>query len=188
MLAGVLYAVEVMQYAYRSLLPQTLSAALGVFDVYPCLSAFTRILPLFMMGVYISYRGEETGKTGTDIAGFAVSAVFLILERNFLIKAGQIAVSYAIWTLPAAYYLFRIVLNRANSLAWSGWCTLGRMSKYIYPLHPMFMEIMNAVPISAVAVRTCIWIVLSMICSYFAVRIESAVVDIGRNACKRWRK
>lgn len=185
LLAGVLFGIEVVQYAYRGLLPQTVSAGFRLFDVYPCLSAFTRILPLLMLGIYISYRRVEKEKSGAHAVGFAVSFTLLVIERNFLISTGQKAVSYITWTLPAAYFLFRIILNTRGDFSWGGWRVLGGMSKYIYPLHPLLMEITNAAPILPMTVRICIWLTLSLVCSYFAVRMENRVLICRRKRVKR---
>lgn len=164
----ILYAIEVMQYGYRKFLPESLSLIARIFDILPCLSSATRILPFVMLGIYISKQKEES--IYKLITKFGVSFILLVIERNFLLNSGQISVSYIMFTLPTSYYAALIAFkSRKLSYVDMDLSVLGKMSTYMYLVHPLVNEIIAIIDINSELIKFMISAGVSIISAYLLV-------------------
>ena len=127
---------------------------------------------MFLMGMYIFFKGQQQSKFKYNALAFAVSFIMLIIERNILAKMGQSSVSYIFCTLPSIYFLFKIIVGGVPKFAWLGWPILGQMSKYIYLIHPVFMVITDLLQIYNTIIKSLVFMLLSLICSFVIVIIQ----------------
>lgn len=129
----VLWAFKVLGYSYTMFVPGQLAEVLGKLGTATCL------LPLLLLGALISRQKERTLRY--NIAGLVVSVISLTAEAFALKNFGQEAVSYIVFTLPVAYFLFCLILKektRGNG----GICSrLGAVSMFVYCVHPMLVEL-----------------------------------------------
>ena len=170
-----LYIIEALQYGYRCFMPGLLIQVLCLFDKLPCLSAVTRVLPLFMLGMYIAHSKKKT--SAHNAFCFLLSLALLIAERNLLRVHGQTSVSYIVFSLPAAYFLFQLVINHLKFFPNRNCRTPGKMSTYIYLIHPLFLEIVELLGIESAAIRALVWIPLSIVSSYLIVKAKEPTGD-----------
>lgn len=168
-----LYLIETLQYGYRGFLPTPLIRILCIFDKFPCLSAVTRVLPLFMLGMYIAHRKKKT--SAHNVLGFLGSLVLLAVERNLLRIHGQLNVSYIVFSLPVAYFFFQLVRNHPDIFPGRNCKLLGNMSGYIYLIHPLLYELLKLTGIESDAIRACLWMPLAIACSYLMVKVKESI-------------
>lgn len=173
-----LYMIEVLQYGYRGFMPAPFIQVLCIFDRMPCLSAVTRVLPLFMLGMYMAHRKKET--SAYNVFGFFVSLVLLAVERNLLRAHGQLSVSYIVFSLPVAYFFFQLVRNHPHTFPDRNCKILGEMSTYIYLIHPLFYELMKLTGIESDAIRASIWMPMSIAGSYLMVKVKGSMGKLKR--------
>lgn len=133
----VLYTIEVLQYGYRMFLPVFLGSMLGIYDTLPCLSSITRILPMLLIGIYISCEKRKSNRF--YILGLVGSIIVVLVERNLLFMNGQDGVSYIFTTLPTSYFLFQVILGYKNILS-SNSKIFSELSTIIYVSHPLLIE------------------------------------------------
>lgn len=164
LLAIPLYLIEVLQYGYRQISPSFLQPLFPIFDTIPAISALTRVLPFFLFGVYLYFRPSK--RASLQLFCFFVSFLLLVIERNFLLSHDQLAVSYIFFMLPAAVFFFQNILSLSQK-KWSPPFVLpGRISNYIYFIHPFFLFFADILPVSSFF-RCIVWMTLSIVTSYF---------------------
>ena len=164
-----LYAVEVIQYGYRILLPEKIKSIFDIFDSIGCLSSITRVLPIILLGIYISKKAVNNKKISAYVVCFAIAFVCLVIERNILASFGQENVSYIIFTLPVTYFLFIVLVNSKLNIESFNTKNLSQISIYIYLIHPIFIELLEQVQIESEWLNALIIILLSIISSYLIV-------------------
>lgn len=142
-LSIVLYLIEVIQYGYRTFLPESLQNILIIFDKFPCISAITRVLPFLVMGIYISSSKRKSSRY--YLFGLVFSLLIVIVERNFLLLNNQTDVSYILGMMPASYFLFQLIINYRNVLPTQNFAILSKISTYIYLIHPLFISIIGTI-------------------------------------------
>lgn len=133
-LAALLWLAEVLVYAYHHLLPTGLAELILKFGF---LDSFLRILAFLVVGAVIFRDRKMTGRL--DGIGFLVCFALLSCEAFWLRGRGQTAVSYIVMTLPAAWFLFRLIVD----LKLPGWkigC-LPAVSTTVYCVHPILVEL-----------------------------------------------
>ena len=133
----VLYTIEVLQYGYRMFLPATFVKLLAIYDILPCLSSITRLVPMLLIGIYISCEERESNRF--YILGLVGSIIVVLVERNLLFMNGQDGVSYIFTTLPTSYFLFQVILGYKNILS-SNSKIFSELSTIIYVSHPLLIE------------------------------------------------
>lgn len=132
------WAIAIFTYTYKSLLPTDILPSLGLLNHFSMLPILP---PLILLGVQISREGKKSRRF--YVSGFVTSFVLLAVEAFALRHFGVEKVSYIICTLPAAYFLFHLVLDfaqtqnvgKADAVA-----LLGSISTLVYCIHPMFVE------------------------------------------------
>lgn len=145
---GLLWVLKVMGYAYTMFIPEQLAGLLGKIGTILCL------LPLLLLGAWI--RDAKQKSLQHYAIGLIISAIGLTAEAFILRKYGQEAVSYVVFTLPVAYYLFCLILKikvRGNGKV-SG--QLGAVSMFIYCVHPMLVELTESVFQSSLIRFSCV--------------------------------
>ena len=144
-LTAVLWLLEVSITAYSGWLPDPLCA------VHPVLQKVERIiclLPLLLAGALIHDVPRASGKQ--RFVGFIISFALLFAESLVLRHSGLNAVSYAVFTLPTAYFLFQELL--CVSFA-SDNVLLNKLSKinlFIYCVHPMLVELLAKLRLNSI--------------------------------------
>lgn len=135
----VLWCVSVLLYTYKDLLAGSVYVLLSGAE---WASLRFVLLPLMLVGVQISTK--RVRKKRVQLIGFCVSFLLLLAEAFALRAAGIEKVSYILFTLPASYFLFQLVLDCKIPEKW-GKCAsiLGESSIGIYCIHPIFIEILS---------------------------------------------
>lgn len=131
------WAFAIFNYTYKSFFP---ADVLPSFELLNYFQVFNVLTPLILLGVQIS---REKSMRGGYLAGFAVSFVCLSAEAFTLRNFGVEKVSYIVFTLPTAYFLFCMVLKcglRENTEKSCCAAMLGTISTIVYCVHPMFIE------------------------------------------------
>lgn len=125
-----LWVFKIVGYTYGTFLPEGLSglvSALGRMDTLLC------VVPLALLGVWMSQEPEKNRRYYQT--GFAISFALLVAEAFVLKAAGASAFSYIVFTLPAAYFLFGMILRIQLKDA-GGICSkLAQTSMFIYCVH-----------------------------------------------------
>lgn len=164
-----LYLVEVLQYGYRQFLPSFFQPLFTLFDTIPAISAFTRVLPFFLCGVYLYFRPSKSASL--QLFCFFISFVLLVIERNFLLSHDQLAVSYIFFMLPSAVFFFQSILSLSQKKRYPPFTLPDNMSNYIYFIHPLFLALANTLPGSS-TFRCIVWMALSIVTSYSLAKIS----------------
>lgn len=128
-----LWVIKVLSYSYTMLIPSQLADALGKLGSATCL------LPLLLLGALIAKQKERM--LPCNIVGLMVSVVGLVTEAFALKNHGQEAVSYIVFTLPVAYFLFSLILRVKPAGDGKIASRLGAVSLFIYCVHPMLVEL-----------------------------------------------
>ena len=128
----VLWAVKVLSYSYTMLIPGQLAEVLGKLGTATCL------LPLLLLGALIFRQKESTLRH--NIAGLVLSVICLTVEAFALKNFGQEAVSYLVFTLPVAYFLFCLIVKVKTQEKRKVCSRLGSVSMFVYCVHPMLVE------------------------------------------------
>lgn len=128
-----LWGLKVMGYSYSSGIPKYLVTVLDKMGTLLCL------LPLLLLGAVIRLQKQKSLQF--YIIGLLLSLTGLAAEAFFLKSKGQDAVSYIIFTLPVAYFLFCSLLKVRMEKAETLTRKLGAVSLFIYCVHPMLVEL-----------------------------------------------
>lgn len=131
-LVAAMWIIKAVSYGHVSYLPSCVLKPLQSAETFLCL------LPLLLTGTIIA--GERTKKTRLDGAGFAFCAIALTAEAFGRKSVGQEAVSYGFFTLPTAYFLFRILLHSNIKFSVDKCKKLGTASVFVYCVHPILVE------------------------------------------------
>lgn len=167
-----LYVIEVLQYGYRKFLPEIWRNIFSIFDTIPCASMMTRVLPLLLLGMCISYNKRKNKRF--YIKGFVLSLIILVIERNLLVCSGQENVSYIFMTLPTSYFFFQTIINCENILQNKNLKRLSQISTYVYVIHPLFIMLIGN-KITAKLVVFVVSMMLSMLGSMLCVKIQGEI-------------
>lgn len=140
-----LWALEVLEYAYRDFLPMDIKKYFIFFDYLGTISiSFTRMLPLLLVGAMIA-KGwhKKAGVYRKVLLCFAM----MTAEVVGLKLLGGARYSFVIFTLPMAYFLFIFILKLGNMLNLDSkkWADI---SMLIYCLHPAFIFLFHRLHIS----------------------------------------
>lgn len=144
-IACFLWALEVLEYAYRDFLPMDVQKYFEFFDYFGSISvSFTRMLPLLLVGAMIAkgwYR--QTGVYRNTLLCFCM----MTAEVVGLKLLGGDRYSFVIFTLPMAYFLFIFILKLGNMLNFDSkkWANI---SMLVYCLHPAFIFLFHRLNIS----------------------------------------
>lgn len=146
LLIGILWAIAIVSYTYKSFLTEHLLDYLEPVERFSMLPV---LLPLLLTGVSISKEAKKS--KWIYVVGFLVSSGLLFAEALLLRYLGIEKVSYIIFTLPTAYFLFHLLLE----LHWSpnkynGF--LGGISTFVYCVHPMFIETIGRAPSNSLVI------------------------------------
>lgn len=143
-LISVLWVVAIFAYTYKSFLSGHLLVG---FEVVGRFSGLLVLLSLILTGVYIS---KETKKSrGFYCVGLCLSIAAVSAEAFLLRYLGIEKVSFIIFTLPTAYFLFHVIFETISLRG--GYATfLGRLSTFVYCIHPMFIETIGKVSSNSV--------------------------------------
>ena len=134
-----LYIIQVIVYAYRFIIPESLSSILKSCDYFECpFVAITRVLPFLLLGIIISQEKNDKNPAIMCLANF----VLLIIEVCLLKSNNQEAFSYVLFTLPTSYYLFKMVLKIGEN-GHIGAHKIFRSSTFLYCVHPVFIWFMS---------------------------------------------
>lgn len=145
MIAYFLWALEVLEYAYRDFLPMAVQQYLKFFDYFGSISvSFTRMLPLLLVGAMIAKGGhKKAGVYRKVLLCFAMMTAEVVGLKLF----GGTRYSFVIFTLPMAYFLFIFILKLGNMLNFDSkkWADI---SMLVYCLHPAFIFLFRKLHIS----------------------------------------
>ncbi len=138
-IAGLLWCFKALMYGYRTWVPPQVAEMFTLMDkVSGIRDAVFCIVPLMLAGVSIGINKSKTRRH--DLAGFCISFVLLMIEAFSLRYGNRTDVSFIVFTLPSAYFLFRLILVshiRLNSHV----CKIcGAVSLFVYCIHPMIAE------------------------------------------------
>lgn len=145
LVSGILYFIMVLSYGYRLWLPNAIQKIFSYMDYYSgIVNAIILLIPFMLLGVYIR-RTVKSQNKNSILLGFVLSFLMLICEATVLYIKGQSKFSYIIFTLPAAYFLFKLIVNSKFEFQKFNSAYLGSCSLFIYCVHPMILEIFNFV-------------------------------------------
>lgn len=134
-----LYIIQVIVYAYRFIIPESLSRVLKICDYFECpFVAITRVLPFLLLGIIISQEKNDKNPVIMCLVNFTL----LIIEICLLRSNNQEAFSYVFLTLPTSYYLFKMVLKIGENRH-IGAHKIFRSSTFLYCVHPVFIWLMS---------------------------------------------
>ena len=148
-LSIVLYAVELLTYSYSFLLPSELAFLIDLRSNWDALfSAVFRILPFLLLGAFC----QEIKKSisGYSIVVLILAFLFQLLEVLLLNKAGHSTVSYIVMTYPVVLVLFMLVIRMRTPIRSAACRLLGRISGFVYCVHPMIIEVLQHFELSSV--------------------------------------
>ena len=160
LLIGSLWAIAIISYTYKSFLPERLLECLTPVERFSTLPVLP---PLILTGVYISKEVKRSKRFYA--VGLLISSILLLAEAFLLRYSGIEKVSFIIFTLPTAYFLFHLILELPSPLVNSYAGLLGKISTFVYCVHPMFIETAGRVSNNSV-VTYLIVAFLSVISSY----------------------
>lgn len=104
----VLWIIEVLDYAYVSVLPAGMQRVFGLLAPLSMpFESVVRALPLLLLGMVIAR--QKPWKWWANVLGLALSLVCLVLEVYGVRSLGGERVSYVFSTLPVAGFLFSTV-------------------------------------------------------------------------------
>lgn len=166
--ASVLWAVEIVLYAYRFFLPPAVDRLLFLFDENSTIGV---ILPLLILGSVIA-RGKSRSKKFMIIS-LIVSASALLAEVLILKKLGVTSFSYLIFTFPTAYFAFNLILSANISLKINSKYP-AMMSTVVYCVHPIFVEAF-ADAVKSSVMRFFITLLLSIATALVCVSAENMI-------------
>ena len=134
----VLWAVEVLQYAYAMALP---SAVQNVFHlcekVQMPYESVVRVLPLLLLGIVIQQQKQK--RAAFYIVGLIISMAMLFAEVYFVKSLGGEKYSYVVFTLPVAYFLFETVHSFDPVIKLKNTLGFAKISTFVYLAHPAFI-------------------------------------------------
>ena len=128
-----LWLVKVVSYAYPRLVTEQLAILIQKIGVITCL------LPMLLMGALISVQKEKSLRFYA--VGLILSVTGLAVEAFALRRLGQEAVSYIVFSLPVAYYLFCLITRLKTKSNGKVSSYLGATSMFVYCVHPMLAEL-----------------------------------------------
>ena len=130
----VLWSGKVLGYAYPNAVPQQLLFVLESLGTLLCL------LPFLIVGVLIS--SQKNVSIQFCLCGTALSLICLVIEAFLLRYNGHEAVSYIIFTLPTAYFLFCLILKfRQRNI--QPLHVVTSTSGIVYCVHPILIGLME---------------------------------------------
>lgn len=129
----ILWLFKVLGYSYTMLVPEQVAGILGRMGTLVCL------LPLLLVGVVLRVQQEKPLRF--YLTGFLLSAAGLTAEALMLREIGQDAVSYIVFTIPVAYFLFGTILKIKMCGNSKQIGQLGAVSMFIYCVHPILVEL-----------------------------------------------
>lgn len=135
-LSIVLWFVEAINHGYRMLLPSVLQDFFAFFDTISApFQSIIRMLPLLLLGIIIQ---KQTGNNlKRNCIRFILSSLLLCLEVYVLKSFGGESFSYIFSTLPAVYFLFKIVHSFDSKIKLKNSILLADISTTIYCVHPV---------------------------------------------------
>lgn len=135
----ILYAIQLLCYSYHFLLPEGLSFIKTIYDyISGPVDGLTRMVPFLLTGIIIVREKESR----SDIRAFVCCFISLIIEVYTLISLKQSSVSYVFFTLPVAYYFFKVVLQLEKKIQIKSY-KLFKSSTFIYCVHPLVIWILD---------------------------------------------
>ena len=130
-----LWFVEVLSYGYRVFLPSIVQEAFNMLDIIALpFESIVRVLPLLLIGIAIQKQNEI--RLINNVSRFVLSMILLWIEICFVSKFGGESFSYLIFTLPTAYFLFKVVHYFDNKLKFENTVLLADVSTVVYCVHP----------------------------------------------------
>lgn len=139
MIACFLWALEILEYAYRDFLPIGIQNYFKYFDYFGSIAiSFTRMLPLLLVGAIIA-KGWYNNKN--ICRNVLLCFCMLTIEAVGLKMLGQTRYSFILFTLPMAYFLFILILNQGERLNFDSkkWANI---SMLVYCLHPAVITLL----------------------------------------------
>lgn len=134
-----LYIIQVIVYAYRFIIPESLSSVLKICDYFESpFVAITRVLPFLLLGIIISQEKNDKNPVIMCLMNYAL----LIIEVCLLKSNNQEAFSYIFFTLPISYYIFKMVLKVGEN-EHIGIHKIFRSSTFLYCVHPVYIWLMS---------------------------------------------
>ena len=135
----VLYAIQVIVYAYRFIIPKSLSNMIKICDYFECpFVAITRVMPFLLLGIIISQKKNDKSPALKCLVSFTL----LIIEVCLLRYNNQEKLSYVFFTFPTSYYLFCMVLKIGVN-EHIGTHKIFRSSTFLYCVHPVFVWLLS---------------------------------------------
>lgn len=137
-----MYMIWLLYYSYQWCLPEKITQLLKLMSYLPALSAgIFLIIPLMLLGMKISR--QPIIKLRNAFIYFMISFILLCTEAFWLKNSGYDKVSYLIFTYPTSYFLFECLLNIKTDE--KVFCTLGKISLFVYCFHPILIETVGKV-------------------------------------------
>ena len=135
-----LYVVMLLFYSYDWLLPYGGGRLYRLLSFsFPATAALFLLLPLLLLGFCIGNTPVLSKRMAN--VGFMLSFLMLCAEAFFLRAQGHTKVSYIVFSYPAAYFLFQLLLNIRSECKL--FTKLAGISVFIYCFHPMVVEIVE---------------------------------------------
>jgi len=135
--AGALWLLEVSLTAYSFWLPDSLTP---IVQILQNAERIICLLPLLLAGACIHNATVLTRKKCT--IGFILCFILLCTESFSLRYAGVQAISYAVFTLPTAYFLFRALLCISFISDKPILRRISAINLFVYCVHPMLVEVL----------------------------------------------
>lgn len=164
----ILYAIEVILYAYRAFVPAQFEKLFAMADYFGCITTgCVCMLPFIMLGIYISQKKNFAKK---KYCFLLLSFIFQIIETFILRLMGQDKYSYIIFTLPVAYFLFQTIYTRKVSVNIDT-RLFAKSSMIIYCIHPLFIYFLKPI-ITNTTILFIVVSILSVIAAFLWIVIE----------------
>lgn len=169
-IVAVLWILKVLVYAYLSL----------IFPAWPgehlfsaLINAFLCLLALLLAGAHIAQQRPRSRRF--CLVGFAGSFLLLLMEAFWLRDQGVQGVSYIVFTLPAACFLFRSVCQIRVSPGWVSGINLAEISILVYCVHPIFISIFEEI-ISSSFLRYLLCVMVSTLFGYCCSKLKAKMI------------
>lgn len=174
LLIAVLWALEVLQYAYVIVLPPAIQNIFSLCDkVQMPFESVVRVLPLLLLGIVIQHQKKKS--SAFCIVGFVVSMIMLFLEVYFVKSLGGEKYSYVVFTLPLAYFLFSTIHSLNAAVKCKSSLAFAKISTFVYLAHPAFILLMSWIAELPHYAVFFIVTVVSILTGYLYYRIEKTI-------------